>query len=195
MVAVVQLVEHQVVILDVAGSSPVSHPKRERTCKFYTVTCGFVGVIRAIAKIMTVPRRILTTTLLVGLAVAAAGTAWAAPTMNGHYLMTVTSDSGQTTTSDWYFTSCGNGCASVAVTPDAPSFGQAQFRDGQWTLVWHSDVVCPGGTHIPGALSSYDTWDPITLAGTDQATTTLKQTCGNDARLNATQRMQLAPAG
>jgi hypothetical protein len=26
MVAVVQLVEHQVVILDVAGSSPVSHP-------------------------------------------------------------------------------------------------------------------------------------------------------------------------
>jgi hypothetical protein len=28
MVAVVQLVEHQVVILDVAGSSPVSHPNR-----------------------------------------------------------------------------------------------------------------------------------------------------------------------
>ena len=27
MVAVVQLVEHQVVILGVAGSSPVSHPK------------------------------------------------------------------------------------------------------------------------------------------------------------------------
>ena len=31
MVAVVQLVEHQVVILDVAGSSPVSHPTGERT--------------------------------------------------------------------------------------------------------------------------------------------------------------------
>lgn len=28
MVAVVQLVEHQIVILDVAGSSPVSHPTR-----------------------------------------------------------------------------------------------------------------------------------------------------------------------
>ena len=28
MVAVVQLVEHQVVILGVAGSSPVSHPKK-----------------------------------------------------------------------------------------------------------------------------------------------------------------------
>lgn len=29
MVAVVQLVEHQVVILAVAGSSPVSHPESE----------------------------------------------------------------------------------------------------------------------------------------------------------------------
>jgi len=29
MVAVVQLVEHQVVILAVAGSSPVSHPETE----------------------------------------------------------------------------------------------------------------------------------------------------------------------
>ncbi len=29
MVAVVQLVEHQVVILAVAGSSPVSHPEKE----------------------------------------------------------------------------------------------------------------------------------------------------------------------
>lgn len=28
MVAVVQLVEHQVVILEVAGSSPVSHPRK-----------------------------------------------------------------------------------------------------------------------------------------------------------------------
>lgn len=31
MVAVVQLVEHQVVILGVAGSSPVSHPQGKRT--------------------------------------------------------------------------------------------------------------------------------------------------------------------
>jgi hypothetical protein len=31
MVAVVQLVEHQVVILDVAGSSPVSHPDTTRS--------------------------------------------------------------------------------------------------------------------------------------------------------------------
>jgi hypothetical protein len=144
---------------------------------------------------MTVPRGIVTAAVLAGLAFGAPGTAWAAPTMNGHYVMTVTSDSGETTTSDWYFTSCGDGCASVAVTPGGSAFGQAQFRDGQWTLVWHSDVVCPGGTHIPGALSSYDTWDPDTLAGTDLAATTLKQTCGNDARLHATQRMQLTPAG
>ncbi len=30
MVSVVQLVEHQVVILDVAGSSPVTHPAGQR---------------------------------------------------------------------------------------------------------------------------------------------------------------------
>jgi hypothetical protein len=30
MVSVVQLVEHQVVILDVAGSSPVTHPTAQR---------------------------------------------------------------------------------------------------------------------------------------------------------------------
>ena len=33
MVAVVQLVEHQVVILGVAGSSPVSHPKVAYTAR------------------------------------------------------------------------------------------------------------------------------------------------------------------
>ena len=38
MVAVVQLVEHQVVILAVAGSSPVSHPEVE-----HRLTCTYAG--------------------------------------------------------------------------------------------------------------------------------------------------------
>ena len=38
MVAVVQLVEHQVVILGVAGSSPVSHPEVE-----HRLTCMSAG--------------------------------------------------------------------------------------------------------------------------------------------------------
>ena len=38
MVAVVQLVEHQVVILAVAGSSPVSHPRLK-----HRLTCAYAG--------------------------------------------------------------------------------------------------------------------------------------------------------
>ena len=41
MVAVVQLVEHQVVILGVAGSSPVSHPKHADPGSFVAKVPGF----------------------------------------------------------------------------------------------------------------------------------------------------------
>jgi hypothetical protein len=78
---------------------------------------------------MTVLRAIVAAAMLTGLAVGAAGTACAAPTMSGHYIMTATSESGLTTTSDWYFTSCGDGCASVAGTPGGPAFGQARLLD------------------------------------------------------------------
>lgn len=143
---------------------------------------------------MTVPRVIGTVAVLTGLAVGAAGVAAAAPTMSGHYIMTVTSGSGPADTRDWYFTPCGDGCASVAVTPDGPAFGQAQFRDGLWTLVWHSDAFCPNGSRVPGAISSYDTWDPITLAGTDQLTGN-RQICEYLGQPRLTNNIQLTPAG
>lgn len=41
MVAVVQLVEHQVVILGVAGSSPVSHPHERGSDIFVNVRVSF----------------------------------------------------------------------------------------------------------------------------------------------------------
>jgi hypothetical protein len=51
MVSVVQLVEHQVVILGVAGSSPVTHPnplqRERRTADRYRELCS---VLRALAK-------------------------------------------------------------------------------------------------------------------------------------------------
>lgn len=48
MVAVVQLVEHQVVILAVAGSSPVSHPVVEHrpTCEYAGGAVFFFAAIR-----------------------------------------------------------------------------------------------------------------------------------------------------
>lgn len=47
MVAVVQLVEHQVVILGVAGSSPVSHPEGQRV--FSPLAFYFVGRLGPLA--------------------------------------------------------------------------------------------------------------------------------------------------
>ena len=115
---------------------------------------------------MIIARGIFTVAVLVGwLAVGSAGTARAAPSMSGHYVSTVTSESGETTTSDWYFSPCGEGCASVANTPGGPAFGNARMSNGQWTLVWHSDAFCPGGSRVPGVYVSYATWDPNTFAG------------------------------
>jgi hypothetical protein len=40
------------------------------------------------------------------------------PTMSGHYIKTETNpDTGKSSDEDLYFTSCGDGCASVAHTP------------------------------------------------------------------------------
>jgi hypothetical protein len=67
---------------------------------------------------MTVTRAMAATAMLAGLAAGTASTAWAGPSdrtpqMSGHYIETDTSENGQTTTSDWYFTPCGDGCASA----------------------------------------------------------------------------------
>ena len=47
MVAVAQLVEHQIVVLRVAGSSPVSHPKDEQDQELALLSCEDAGVDRA----------------------------------------------------------------------------------------------------------------------------------------------------
>lgn len=129
------------------------------------------------------------------LAVGSAGVASASPAMNGHYVSTVTSASGEVTTSDWYFTPCGDGCASVADTPGGPAFGEARMFDGQWTLAWHSDAFCPSGTRVPGAYASYARWDPVTFAGANESGIT-KPICGSDKGLpRVTQHLELTQVG
>jgi hypothetical protein len=143
---------------------------------------------------MNAARSFAVAATIAAVSVWAPSTASAAPMLSGHYTMTATSESGATTTSDWYFTSCGQGCASVAATPGGPVFGQALLRNGQWTLFWSSDAVCPDGTSVPGALSSYDTWDPNTLAGTDESALN-RQVCGYQLRPpRVTQEIQLTQA-
>jgi hypothetical protein len=81
---------------------------------------------------MTVARGRAAAVMCAGLAVGTAGTAWAYPTMSGHYTDTETAQSGLKTTNDWYATPCGDGCTSINY--NGGSLAQAQFVNGQWLI-------------------------------------------------------------
>jgi hypothetical protein len=145
---------------------------------------------------MTVTRVIAGTAIFAGLAVGTASTAWADPQndthpnqLSGHYTWTSTNPNGQSTSGDYYFTPCGDGCASVATTPGGPAVGQARLVDGQWTMDGTWSVSCSGGTPGADPQSYHDTWDPNTLAGTDVITTT-GPACGSHQQTNNLQLTQ-----
>jgi hypothetical protein len=153
---------------------------------------------------MTVTRAIAATAMLAGLAVGAAGPAWADPQdphdrtsnqMSGHYIKTSTASNGQTATDDWYVTPCGDGCASVSVgtAPGGQPFGQARLVNGQWTLDTVAHAVCADGTDIPNALSVHYTWDANSLAGSAQTTAKVPE-CGQAAGYQQTNTVQLRQA-
>jgi hypothetical protein len=135
---------------------------------------------------MTVTRAVAATAMLAGLAVGTASTAWASPSdrtpqMSGHYVETDTAQNGQTTTGDWYFTPCGDGCASAANTPGGRSL-QVQLVGGKWTMDTTDPAQCPDGTQVPNALRTRATWDPKTLAGTG-VSSYIVSACGQPAGL------------
>jgi hypothetical protein len=142
---------------------------------------------------MTVTKRLAVAATFAALAVGAATPASAAPEMSGHYIETETAASGRSTTNDWYFTPCGDGCASVA-PKGAKAFGRAQLVGGQWILdVTAETAMCQDGTQVPNALSAHYTWDPSTLAGTVQTTADAPE-CGDPAGYQATDNIQLRQA-
>jgi hypothetical protein len=142
--------------------------------------------------LMTVTRVIAAAAMLAGLAVGTAAPAWAGPTMSGHYIYTEPEPPPMST--DWYFTPCGDGCASVATTPGGSAFGQARLVNGQWTLDEpSSDITCSDGRVIRNAVSDHYTWDANTLAGTAQKTLTV-QGCFNPAGYQYTNKIQLKQA-
>lgn len=145
---------------------------------------------------MIIARHFVSVAVLAGwIVVGSPGIASAAPALSGHYIATVTSEAGETTSSDWYFTPCGEACASVAGSPGGPVFGHARLADGHWTLVWHSDAFCPSGTRVPGAYASYASWDANSLAGKDESGI-LMPICGSGGRPGrVTQDLQLTPVG
>lgn len=121
---------------------------------------------------MSVTRGIAVAAFIAGVATGTAGTASADQTLNGHYTKTETTQVPglQNTTYDWYFTPCGDGCANVTVngTP-----GQARLVNGQWAMDFPvGNVTCADGSFHSATRSAHYTWDPNTLAGTAQVTTT-----------------------
>ena len=134
---------------------------------------------------MVVARCITATAFLAGLALglAAPAGAWgpAGPApfpadfqTNAHYIGTQINPKtgqpftveGHPVTNDWYFTPCGDGCASAARSPGGPPLGQANLVNGQWVMDTTDGAECPDGTSVPDAIAAHRTWDPNTLAGT-----------------------------
>lgn len=146
------------------------------------------------SKPMTITRGIVVAAMLAGLAVGTASTAWSDTTMSGHYTWTSTNRNGQSTSGDYYFTPCGDGCASVSSTSGGPAVGQARLVDGQWTLDGTWAVSCPDGTSAGEPVAYHDTWDPNTLAGTDTLTSSASG-CGNRAGGQQINTLQLSQAG
>jgi hypothetical protein len=142
---------------------------------------------------MNVTRSFAVAATFAAVAVGAATPASAAPEMSGHYTETETAANGRSTTDHWYFTPCGDGCASVA-RKGAKAFGQAQLVGGQWKLdVTGEAAMCQDDTQVPNALSAHYTWDPSTLAGTVQTTADAPE-CGDPAGYQVTDNMQLRQA-
>jgi hypothetical protein len=99
-------------------------------------------------------------------AVGAASPASADPAMSGHYTVTYTDPDGKTHTEDYYFTPCGDGCASAANAPNAEPFANAYLDNGRWKLVNPSvGWTCDDGSEVQDAATEVDTWDAITLVG------------------------------
>src|ERR1700741_238999 len=142
---------------------------------------------------MNVTRSLAVAAAFAAVAVGAATPASAAPGMSGHYIETEPAASGRSTTDDWYFIPCGDGCASVA-RKGAPAFGRAQLVGGQWKFdLTGSTAMCQDGTQVPNALSAHYTWAPSTLAGTVQSTADVAE-CGDPAGYQVSDNIQLRQA-
>jgi hypothetical protein len=144
---------------------------------------------------MTITRGLAAAAILAGLAVGTASTALAdQPIMSGHYIKTSSALSAlgtPPTTSDWYATPCGDGCASIS--DPGGVLGQVRLVNGQWTMDATMNAQCVDGSQVPSALSVHYTWDPNTLGGTSQTTAKVPE-CGQPAGYQQTNNLQLRQA-
>lgn len=143
---------------------------------------------------MSTTRRIAAAAMFAGLAIGLAAPATATSQLSGHYIKTETATGGTPLTSDWYFTNCGDGCASVASRAGGGAWGQARLVNGRWALDSDGDSMdCSDGTNVPNSLSAHYNWDANTLAGTVQLTTKMPA-CGEPTGHQWTNDIQLRQA-
>ncbi|BBZ38150.1 hypothetical protein MCNS_12130 [Mycobacterium conspicuum] len=115
----------------------------------------------------------------------------AAPELVGDYVLTETSPSGVAHVTDWNVNPCGDGCADINA---GHGTSRAQLLDGQWVVDMFDNVRCSDGTRVPYAANAHLTWDPNTLAGTDQQVY-VQAACGKPAGYSQTNRIQLQRKG
>jgi hypothetical protein len=140
---------------------------------------------------MAIARSFAATAVLAGLAVGTASTAWAdTPTMSGSYTLTSTSPDGKVMTTDWSVSSCGDGCIYVKAGAGG---SQARLVNGQWVLDTMNDLRCSDGTYLMYATSAHMTWDPNTLAGTNQISYILPA-CGHPVGYQQTNQISIKQA-
>jgi hypothetical protein len=91
------------------------------------------------------------------------------PTMRGHYTETETNPTtGQSTTYEFDFTPCGEGCADATMSDGI--LVRARLYGSQWGMDINGGAACPDGSHVPGVLTVHLVWDAYTLTGTASAT-------------------------
>jgi hypothetical protein len=122
---------------------------------------------------------------------AAASPASAAPLLSGDYTLSETNPAGQTTVTQWNIIPCGDGCADVKA---GSGMSRAQLVNGQWVIDMFDNIRCSDGTRVPYAVAAHLTWDPNSLAGTDQQVYA-EAACGRPQAYTQTNQIQLKLAG
>ena len=129
-------------------------------------------------------------TLAAGTAGATAAPASGAPVMIGDYVLTETNPAGQKFVTDWNVNPCGDGCADIKA---GVGTSRAQLVDGQWVLDMFDNIRCSDGFRVSYAANAHLTWDPNTLAGTDQQVY-MQAACGRPPGYTQTNQIQLKAA-
>jgi hypothetical protein len=129
-------------------------------------------------------------TLAAGTAGATAAPASGAPVMTGDYVLTETNPAGQKFVTNWNVNPCGDGCADIKA---GVGTSRAQLVDGQWVLDMFDNIRCSDGIRVSYAANAHLTWDPNTLAGTDQQVY-MQAACGRPPGYTQTNQIQLKAA-